>query len=75
MTAQVINCTNAFEVPSQETFRTLNVIVTKVLIQACYETAIVKFFVDNINGEAYGSYNTENDARLLACEMQKLLEA
>lgn len=75
MTAQIVNMTNAQEVPSKEIFRTLNVIVTKSFIQACHQTAVVKFFVDHINGEAYGSYDSIDDAKLLACEMQKLLEA
>ena len=72
---QTVKCSNPLDIPSKEVFRTLNVVVTKVLIGLDREYAAVKYFVDNINGEAYGSYEAENDARVLACEMQHIIEA
>jgi len=73
--SKLVKCSNAQETPSKEAFRALNVIVTETLIQQCHEYAEVRYFIDNINGQAYGSTTNKDEAIKMAMTMQQLLEA
>ena len=63
----------AMNTPSTVAFRTKNVIVTRTLIPIDHHTAAVKFFVDGVNGKAYGSSEDEQKAKDLAVAMSALL--